>query len=123
MSDMAPEDDFVRITLRIPARLHQQLTDAAAKKRSMNAEIISRLEGSFEQASGPDDAKSFQEVATDAAHKAAEAAVVTVLTLFGEMKALTGSSYEDMARSYINMSKNPPSEEDIKRIAERVRNK
>lgn len=44
---MAAGDDFVRITLRIPAGLHAALNESAAKKRSMNAEIIDRLERSF----------------------------------------------------------------------------
>lgn len=44
---MADEDDFVRITLRIPRALHELLNDSAAKKRSMNAEIIDRLEATF----------------------------------------------------------------------------
>lgn len=45
---MAEEDDFVRITLRLPRELHESLVESAAKKRSMNAEIIDRLEYSFE---------------------------------------------------------------------------
>lgn len=44
---MAEDDGFVRITLRIPSDLHGRLNEAAAKKRSMNAEIIHRLEASF----------------------------------------------------------------------------
>jgi hypothetical protein len=46
---MAEEDDFVRITLRLPAALHASLNEAAAKKRSMNAEIIARLERSLRE--------------------------------------------------------------------------
>lgn len=37
----------MRITLRIPGDLHAKLVDAAASS-SMNAEIIGRLEASFE---------------------------------------------------------------------------
>jgi hypothetical protein len=37
----------MRITLRIPRDIHQRLNDAAAGKKSMNAEIIARLESSF----------------------------------------------------------------------------
>ena len=44
---MQEEEDFVRITLRIPKALHSDLMESAAKKRSMNAEIIARLEDSF----------------------------------------------------------------------------
>jgi len=40
--------DTVRSQLRIPAGLHQQLLEATAKSgRSMNAEIVQRLEQSF----------------------------------------------------------------------------
>lgn len=42
------DDGFTRITLRIPKELHAKLVDAAAKKRSTNAEIIARLEATFE---------------------------------------------------------------------------
>lgn len=45
---MADDDNFVRITFRMPKDLHEKLTDAAAKKKSMNAEIIERLEASFD---------------------------------------------------------------------------
>ena len=53
---MADDDYFVRITLRIPKPLHEKLNDAAAKKRSMNAEIIARLEFTFsrEEARSPE---------------------------------------------------------------------
>ncbi|WP_319499344.1 toxin-antitoxin system HicB family antitoxin [uncultured Cohaesibacter sp.] len=43
---MAKQDTWARITLRIPPELHKKLTKAAAEK-SLNAEIISRLEESF----------------------------------------------------------------------------
>lgn len=46
---MAKQDDYARITLRIPAALHERINDACEKaKRSMNAEIIERLEKSFD---------------------------------------------------------------------------
>lgn len=44
---MSEDDGFVRITLRLPRNLHQKLTEAAAGKKSMNAEIIERLELTF----------------------------------------------------------------------------
>lgn len=41
-------DGYTRITLRIPDALHAQLASEAARtSKSMNAEIISRLEASF----------------------------------------------------------------------------
>ena len=43
---MAKQDTWTRVTLRIPQELHAKLTDAAAEK-SLNAEIIARLEDSF----------------------------------------------------------------------------
>lgn len=44
---MAKQDDFVRITLRLPPELHGELTQAAGAVKSLNAEIIERLEDSF----------------------------------------------------------------------------
>lgn len=42
------DDRFQRITLRIPKELHARLMqEAVARTRSMNAEIIDRLESSF----------------------------------------------------------------------------
>jgi hypothetical protein len=44
------EDDYTRITLRIPKHLHQKLTESARiSSKSMNAEIVARLDFSFEQ--------------------------------------------------------------------------
>ena len=43
---MAKQDDWVRITLRVPADLHEQLNEAA-DAGSMNAEIIERLRWTF----------------------------------------------------------------------------
>lgn len=43
------DDRYTRITLRIPKDLHGKLQSSAdATSRSMNAEIIDRLDGSFE---------------------------------------------------------------------------
>lgn len=48
MIKIMEDDRFTRITLRIPKDLHEQLTAQAEKKsRSMNAEIITRLEKSI----------------------------------------------------------------------------
>lgn len=42
------EDDEVRITLRLPASLRDRLTESAGQRsRSMNGEIVSRLESTF----------------------------------------------------------------------------
>ncbi|MDH2244898.1 Arc family DNA-binding protein [Pseudomonas sp. GD03855] len=47
---MDKDDRYTRITLRIPKDLHSKLSDAADEtSKSMNAEIIARLEESFEQ--------------------------------------------------------------------------
>lgn len=43
------EDDYTRITLRIPKELHAKLSaDAKSSSKSMNAEIIARLNTSFQ---------------------------------------------------------------------------
>lgn len=45
---MEDGDDEVRITLRLPAKLRDKLTDGAAdNSRSMNGEIVARLQESF----------------------------------------------------------------------------
>lgn len=45
---MATQDDYTRITLRLPKDLHQKLADSAdASSKSMNAEIIARLVESY----------------------------------------------------------------------------
>lgn len=42
------DDGYTRITLRIPNELHAKLTKVAARtSKSMNAEIVGRLENSF----------------------------------------------------------------------------
>ncbi len=48
---MDDEDRYTRITLRIPKELHRSLSDAAdLTSKSLNAEIIGRLQWSFEDA-------------------------------------------------------------------------
>lgn len=46
MGAMAKQDDYVRYTIRVPADLYAQLQSAAGEK-SVNAEIVARLERSF----------------------------------------------------------------------------
>jgi len=47
--------DYQRITLRIPVPLHRKLMDSSEKSsKSMNAEIIARLEESYNKSTPPD---------------------------------------------------------------------
>jgi len=47
--------DYQRITLRIPVPLHNKLMDSSKKSsKSMNAEIIARLEESYNKSTPPD---------------------------------------------------------------------
>lgn len=49
MAQLTNQDDFLKTALRMPRDLHEQIQSAAkATGRSMNAEIISRLQQSFE---------------------------------------------------------------------------
>lgn len=48
---MAKQDDYVRYTIRVPAELYERLQLAAGEK-SVNAEIVSRLENSFDEFEG-----------------------------------------------------------------------
>jgi hypothetical protein len=46
------QDDYIRTALRVPPSLHKQIHEAAkAADRTFNAEILSRLQGSFQGAS------------------------------------------------------------------------
>lgn len=50
---MALQDDYIKTALRLPRELHKRVQDLAdANGRSMNAEIIARLQQSFETQSG-----------------------------------------------------------------------
>lgn len=57
---MGKQDDFFRTQIRIPAEIHRALKDATEDSgRSMNAEIVARLEQSFAaQGSGHMDPES-----------------------------------------------------------------
>ncbi|MBA4710556.1 Arc family DNA-binding protein [Aquitalea aquatica] len=48
MAQLKPQDDYIKTALRLPRDLHAQIQAAAAVSgRSMNAEIVHRLEKSF----------------------------------------------------------------------------
>jgi hypothetical protein len=48
---MASQDDFIRTALRVPPELHKKIHEnAAASNRTFNAEIVARLQKSFEEA-------------------------------------------------------------------------
>ena len=54
---MAKQDDYIRITLRMPPTLHRALALAAGEK-SLNAEIIERLADSIYSQAGLSKKKS-----------------------------------------------------------------
>ena len=48
MNNAMNEETFVRVTLRLPKRLHERVaTEADRKTSTTNAEVVSRLEMSF----------------------------------------------------------------------------
>lgn len=48
---MDKDDRYTRITLRLPRTLHSKLAEEAERtSKSLNAEIVGRLEGSFTEA-------------------------------------------------------------------------
>lgn len=48
MANLTSQDDYIRTALRLPRDLHKEVQDSAEKNnRSMNAEIVARLEKSF----------------------------------------------------------------------------
>jgi hypothetical protein len=48
MTKRAKQADFVALNLRLPPDLHGKLREAAGTTRSLNAEILERLQRSFE---------------------------------------------------------------------------
>lgn len=51
MAQLTSQDDFIKTALRLPKDVHARIQEAAsAAGRSMNAEIIARLEASFRAA-------------------------------------------------------------------------
>lgn len=50
MANLTSQDDYIRTALRLPRDLHKEVQDSAEKNnRSMNAEIVARLQSSFEE--------------------------------------------------------------------------
>lgn len=48
MAQLKPQDDYMKTALRLPRDLHAKIQEeAAASGRSMNAEIVARLQDSF----------------------------------------------------------------------------
>lgn len=63
---MARQDDYIRTALRLPPDMHKALHDSAdASGKSFNAEIIARLQASFEE---PAQGESFTTSTADAVH-------------------------------------------------------
>lgn len=55
---MATQDDFIRTALRVPPDLHKAIHEAASSaNRTFNAEIVARLQASFNLEPGITDAK------------------------------------------------------------------
>jgi len=47
---MATQDDYIRTALRVPPRLHAQIHEAArGNNRTFNAEIVARLQATFDE--------------------------------------------------------------------------
>ena len=69
MAQLTPQDDYIKTALRLPREVHAQIQQAAAASgRSMNAEIVSRLEASFSRiALGLDEDRLAEEVASKVA--------------------------------------------------------
>lgn len=54
MAQLSDQSDFLKTALRLPRDLHARIQQAAeASGRSMNAEIVARLQQSFDQADAP----------------------------------------------------------------------
>lgn len=67
--NMEDDDKYVRITFRMPKELHARLgAEAERTSKSMNAEIVARLQASFDD-SGAELARLIEEELASAAHK------------------------------------------------------
>lgn len=65
---MATQDNYVKTALRLPRELHAKLQDAAdATSKSMNAEIVSRLDKSFDSPEHAVLLSAFERLNTDLA--------------------------------------------------------
>jgi len=59
---MGKQDDFFRTQVRFPAELHEKLVAAAtAQSRSMNAELVARLDSTFVGSAKPSSCAEIQE--------------------------------------------------------------
>lgn len=92
---------YTRITLRIPEPLHEKLTDSANNtSKSMNAEIISRINDSFSEQDKPvieDDALLSVEDAIKQQQKArSDLASVLMREVMTKIKERTSLGYGDV---------------------------
>lgn len=86
MSDDEPQ---TRITLRLPASLHGDLTSAAAiSNRSMNAEIVQRLETSFRLSGLVDDLQDAYKI-VDEGHDEKNKLMQRMVNLYEAQKLLS----------------------------------
>lgn len=122
--DKFPSDDTDRLMVRFPPGLRDRIKEAASSSgRSMNAEIISRLQDSFETKAEPIGEDLVVQVASDVAQKAAQAAVVNILTMFQQFNKITGMSYEALVEGYMEAINNPISQEDAEKASGRAKRK
>lgn len=93
---MAKQDDWARITLRLPPDVYEQLMAAVANSPvSLNAEIVSRLQASLDAPTKADDQGApnhFEQYAAAIASSAAQQAVEgATMMLMGHFGALVGN--------------------------------
>jgi hypothetical protein len=79
---MARQDDYVRYTIRVPAELYERVKEAAGD-RSVNAEIIERLDKSFQ----PQPSAESTAAATDSLIESAKLIAEAVQTIQVRLKS------------------------------------
>lgn len=96
---MAKQDDWVRLTVRMPPELYERLADTVARgPLSMNAEIVDRLENSFASDHAVNQ-NQFERSAKQIAYEAAtEAAKLTIENYINSLDSQHNRDFEVLSR-------------------------
>jgi len=83
MAQLTPQDDYMKTALRLPRDLHSRIQEeAAASGRSMNSEIIRRLEASFSSGMDLEDNAAWVDFFSGVENKEEVARLISTLISF-----------------------------------------
>lgn len=107
------QDDYIRTALRVPPDLHARIHESAkASGRTFNAEIVARLEASFERAKSIEDPSTWDEMA------------VLLRTRRAAIQVLIGQVEDEMASEDFDqaaMAGFQAELEDLQQLSDRIR--